>query len=431
MRYLKVNPALFLRNRRKLSGKLEKDSVAIIHSNDQMVRSRDQYFPYRQNSDLFYLTGIEQEMSVLLICPGEKDEKNRAILFLRKPEPLLETWEGRKLDMETASGISGIKNIQWLEDFESISRKVILNTRVVYCNIQEHEKFKPEYPLRDQRMMEDLKKDYPAHEFMRLAPLMAELRPVKDPGELDMIRKAVEITHDGLERVLGFIKPGLHEFEIEAELNHEFIRQGAGGHAYPPIIASGGNACMLHYIKNDQVCREGELLLMDFGAEYANYAADCTRTVPVNGKFSKRQRELYDSCLRVFRGACKLLEPGATIDGINKGVGKLWEKEHLRLGLYTAAELKNQTKKNPLYKKYYPHGTSHFVGLDVHDAGSNQAKLKPGMVLTCEPGIYVPEEETGIRLENMVLITESGNEDMMKDFPIEAGDIEELMSRVR
>jgi Xaa-Pro aminopeptidase len=301
----------------------------------------------------------------------------------------------------------------------------------IYCNIQEHEKFKPEYPQRDQRMMEILKTGYPAHEFKRLAPVMAELRCLKEPEELELIRRAVEITGGGLERVLSFIQPGVFEYQVEAELSHEFIRQGAGGHAYAPIIASGENACMLHYINNDRVCLDGELVLMDFGAEYANYAADCTRTVPVNGKFSKRQKELYDACLRVFRNTSRLIQPGTRIDDINKEVGKLWEEEHLKLGLYTADELKKQDKMSPLYRKYYPHGTCHFVGLDVHDAGSNQAVLQPGMVLTCEPGIYIPEEKTGIRLENMILVTESGNEDMMKDFPVEPGEIEACMNKNR
>jgi Xaa-Pro aminopeptidase len=429
MRYPKIEPDLFTNNRQKLISRLENGSIAVIHSNDQMVRSRDQYYPYRQNSDLFYLSGIEQELSVLLLCNGQEDENNRVILFLRKPEPLLETWEGRKLDMKTAEEISGIKNIHWLEEFESVARRIILNVKSIYCNIQEHEKFKPEYPQRDQRMMEALKTAYPAHEFKRLAPVMAELRCVKEPVELELIRKAVEITGGGLERVLSFIQPGVLEYQVEAELSHEFISQGAGGHAYAPIIASGENACMLHYIKNDRTCSDGELLLMDVGAEYANYAADCTRTVPVNGKYSKRQKELYNACLRVFRNTSRLIQPGTCIDDINKDVGKLWEEEHIKLGLYTAEELKKQDRKNPLYKKYYPHGTCHFVGLDVHDAGSNQTVLRPGMVLTCEPGIYIPEEKTGIRLENMILVTESGNEDMMRDFPIETGEIEELMNK--
>jgi Xaa-Pro aminopeptidase len=431
MRYPGISPDLFIRNRKKLAGLMEKDSVAIIHSNDQMVRSGDQFYPYRQNSDLFYMSGIEQEMSVIMLCPGQKEKRKKVMLFLREPDPKLETWEGKKLDLEEAGKISGIGGIHWLDDFKTISRSIILQSSNIYCNIPEHEKFKPEYPSRDERMMAELKKDYPSHEFKRMAPLMMELRMVKEPEELELIRQAIDITRAGLDRVLGFVRPGLHEYQVEAELTHEFIRRGAGGHAYPPIIASGGNACMLHYIKNDQTCKKGDLLLMDFGAEYANYAADCTRTIPVGGRFSERQRKLYDATLRVFRGARSLMEPGTTIDKINELVGKLWEEEHLKLGLYTSSELRNQSEDNPLYKRYFMHGTAHFMGLDVHDTGSKQAELKPGMVLTCEPGIYIPEEKTGIRLENDILITGDGNADLMYDFPIEAEEIEEIMNRER
>jgi Xaa-Pro aminopeptidase len=429
MRYPLISPELFKRNREKLLGRLEKKSVAIIHSSDQMVRSGDQYYPYRQGSGLFYLTGIEQEMSVLVLDPDQEDENKNTLLFLRRPDPKLETWEGRKLDREEAGDISGIRTIHWLEDFEAITRGIILKGSHIYCNIPEHEKFTPEYPLRDERMMTELKKLYPLHEYRRLAPLMTELRTVKEPEEIDLIRKAIGITGSGLDRVLGFVRDGLHEYEVEAELTHEFIRQGAGGHAYPPIIASGGNACMLHYIKNDRLCRDGDLLLMDFGAEYANYAADCTRTVPVNGRFSKRQRELYDATLRVFRGARSLMVPGTTIEKINEEVGKMWEEEHIKLGLFTALQVKEQPADSPLYRKYYPHGTAHFLGLDVHDVGSKQMPLKPGMVLTCEPGIYIHEEATGIRIENNILVTRDGNIDLMEDFPIEAEAIEERMKR--
>lgn len=429
MRYPKIEPGLFERNRKKLLDALEGDSVAIVHSNDQMLRSGDQYFPYRQNSDLFYLSGIEQEMSILVFCPGHPDAGKKEILFLRKPEPKLETWEGRKLDKKTAEEISGIGTIHWLDDYESVTRPLIHQCRSIYCNIPELEKFRPEYPLRDERLMQETKDRFPNHAYLRLAPLLTGLRLVKEPEEVELIRKAIAVTREGFFRVLRMAGPGIKEFEIEAELTHEFISRGCGGHAYQPIIASGGNACMLHYIKNDQACAEGELLLMDFGAEFANYAADCTRTIPVNGKFSARQRELYDACLGVFRAARTLFVPGTTIDAINKEVGKLWEQEHVRLGLYSAAELKGQQKDAPLFREYFPHGTAHFLGLDVHDVGSKQEELKPGMILTCEPGIYIPGEGTGIRLENNLLITENGNVDLMEDIPMEAGEIEELLNR--
>jgi Xaa-Pro aminopeptidase len=426
MRYASISPELFVRNRRKLAGKLEKGSLAVIHSNDRMVRSGDQYYPYRQSPDLFYLSGIEQETTALLICPGQ-GEKKREILFILKPDARLETWEGRKLDLEEARRISGIKTVLWMDDFKAVLRELVLQSTYIYCNILEMEKFKPEYPLRDERMMSELKKDYPSHEYKRLAPLMAGLRSVKEPEELELIREAVAITKAGFQRILGTINPGVHEYEVEADLTHEFIRRG-GGHAFPPIVASGRNACMLHYIKNDQVCRDGDLLLMDFGAEYANYAADCSRTIPISGKFTARQRKLYEACLRVFRGARGLMVPGATIEKINREVGKMWEEEHIRLGLYSAAEVKKQPEDEPLYRKYFTHGTAHFMGLDVHDVGSKKEKLKPGMVLTCEPGIYLPEEGTGIRIENDILVTADGNEDLMGDFPIEPGEIERLMN---
>jgi Xaa-Pro aminopeptidase len=307
-------------------------------------------------------------------------------------------------------------------------QKLMSGKRIIYTNIRELEKFKPEYPLRDERLMAELTKTYPRIEFKGLSSILTELRLMKEPEEMDLIREAIRITRAGFDRVLGMVKPGVHEYEIEAELSYEFIRQGAAGHAYPPIIASGGNACFLHYIKNDQVCREGDLLLMDFGAEYANYAADCSRTLPVTGRFTQRQKELYEATYRVFCQARSLMMPGTCIDEINKEVGRFWEEEHVKLGLYSTEDLKKQTNDNPLYRKYYPHGTSHFMGLDVHDVGSKQAVLKPGMVLTCEPGIYIPEEATGIRLENDILITAKGNLDLMEDIPIKAAEIEELMN---
>ncbi len=425
MRYSKIGSDLFKRNRQKLIGRMEIDSVAIFQSNDQMHRNGDQYYPYRQSSDLFYLSGIEQEMSVLIICPGAD---NPELLFIRKSDPKLETWEGRKLDLDTASEISGIKTVRWLDDLEKQINELFGNVQKIYTNVQELEKFKPEYPLRDERMTADLKRKFPKHGFKGLSPVMTELRMIKETEELDLIREAIRITRAGFDRVLGLVSPGKYEYEIEAELSYEFIRQGAEGHAYPPIIASGANACFLHYISNDQICREGDLLLMDFGAEYANYAADCSRTIPVNGRFTVRQKDLYEATHRVFTGARSMMNPGICIDDLNREVGKLWEKEHFRLGLYSLEDLKKQAKDDPLYRKYYPHGTSHFMGLDVHDLGSKQAVLQPGMVLTCEPGIYIPEEGTGIRLENDILITADGNLDLMEDFPMSAEEIEDLMN---
>ncbi len=429
MRYSQIPKGLFIRNRKKLAGRLERNSVAIVHSNDQMLRNGDQFFPYRQNSDFFYLSGIEQEMSVLLLCPDHPDIDRQAILFIRQPDAKMETWEGKKLEKKMAKEISGIMNIQWLENFESISRELILESEHIYCASHELIKFRPEHSSRDERYLTKLKKDFPLHELKRLSPILTELRLVKEPEEQALILKAVEITKSGFKRLLSFVEPGQKEYDVEAELTSEFIHQGATGHAYAPIIASGENACSLHYITNDQVCRDGDLLLMDFGAEYANYAADCSRTIPVNGRFTKRQKDLYNANLRVFRQARALIKPGTTIDKINKEVGKIWEEEHIRLGLYSTRDRQKQSKDDPLYMKYFLHGSSHFLGLDVHDVGSKQEILKPGMILTCEPGIYIPAEKTGIRLENDIMVTSEGNTDLMKEVPIESEEIEELMRR--
>jgi len=429
MRYSQIPRDLFIRNRRKLANKMGKNSLAIVHSNDQMLRNGDQFFPYRQNSDLFYLTGIEQEMTILLLCPDHPSEDRQEMLFIREPDLKLESWEGKKLSKESAQEISGIENVHWLEEFESVSRELILDADNVFCSSHELAKFRPEQLSRDERCLAKLKKEFPLHSMKRLSPIMTELRLVKEPEELALIKKSAEITKAGFERILSTLKPGSKEYEVEAELSYEFIRNGANGHAYQPIIASGANACFLHYIKNDQVCFDGDLLLLDFGAEYANYSADCSRTIPVNGRFNSRQRQLYDANLRVFRKARDLIKPGTTIDKINKEVGKLWEEEHVRLGLYSTRDIQEQPKEKPLHLKYLMHGVSHFLGLDVHDVGNKQEMLKPGMVLTCEPGIYIPAEKSGIRLENDIMVTEAGNVDLMEDITIDSEEIEDLMRR--
>ncbi len=429
MRYSQIPRELFIRNRQKLAGKLEPKSVAIVHSSDQMLRNGDQFFPYRQNSDLFYLTGIEQEMTILMICPDHSCEDRQVTLFLRKPDPKMESWEGKKLDQKRAEEISGITNIHWLDDFDSVARALILDSENIYCTSPELVKFRPDYLFRDERYIAELKKKFPLHGMKRLSPILKELRLLKEPEELDLIMKAVEITKGGFYRILSTVKPGQKEYEVEAELTFEFTRQGAAGHAYTPIIASGANACVLHYHDNDGVCQDGELLLIDFGAEYANYASDCTRTIPVNGRFSGRQKDIYDANLRVFRKAKTLIKPGTTIESINQEIGKIWEEEHVRLGLYSTRDIQEQSKEEPIYMKYCLHGVSHFLGLDVHDVGNKQEILKPGMVLTCEPGIYIPAEKTGIRLENDILVTEHGNLDLMEDVVIDSEEIEDLMHR--
>lgn len=408
---------------------LRKNSVAIIHSNDEMHRSGDQNYLFRQNSNLFYLTGIYQERTTLLLVPDHPDKDSKEILFIRKSNKNTEIWEGPKLTLQQARDISGIKKVKWSDEFDSTLRELLIRYERIYYDIPEYPKYKPDTEYRSKRMLDNLREDYPLHQFERIFPLIAGLRQVKGPPEIDIIKEAIKITAGGFLRILRFIKPGIYEYHVEAELTHEFIMKGTNGHAYPPIIASGENACILHYILNNRLCKDGDLLLMDFGAEYQNYASDLSRTVPVNGRFNKRQRDIYDATLRVFKFARSIMKPGTTLNKIHKEVCKLWEEEHIRLGLYSAKDIKENKKNSPLLGRYYPHGTSHFMGLDVHDTGSKDDVLIPGMVITCEPAIYISEEKTGIRIENDILITSKGNVDLMDDVPIEPEEIEDLMNK--
>ena len=428
MKYLPVNNKLYKRNREKLIKKLKKDSLAVLNSNDQMPRSGDQYFPYRQNSDLFYFTGIIQEKTSLILCPDHNNTDLREILFIRKSNRKLEIWEGKKLTLAEAKEISGIKTVKWLDEFDSVLSDLMTKAENVYINLPENPKFNPEVVVKELRFTDELKKKYPLHCYKRLTPILNELRIIKEPEEIELMKKACDITKEAFMRVLRFVKPGVMEYELEAEITHEFLKRGSDGHAFQPIVASGKNACVLHYIKNNQKCKNGDLVLLDFGAEYANYAADCSRTIPVNGKFTTRQRDLYNASLRVFRFAKSIIKPGTTINKLHKKVCDFWQEEHIKLGLYTKKEAKNQEKKEPLWTKYYLHGTSHFLGLDAHDVGNKDVELMPGMVLTCEPGLYIPDENTGIRLENDILITNEGNTDLMEDIPIEADEIEGIIN---
>lgn len=430
MKTVDLPPDFFIQNRDRLSHALKPRSLAIFHANDEMNRSADQDYPYRQDSDLFYLSGINQERTILLIAPDYPDESLREILFIRRADPKLEIWEGHKLTPLEAGAISGIKTVRFADEYESTLAALMMFAYNIYLNLPELLKSIPELPNRSLRYAHSMQHKFPAHHYERLAPVMRDLRTIKSETEIELIREACQITHHAFNRVLGTVKPGMNEYEVDAEITYEFIRRGARGHAYAPIIASGINACSLHYIYNRNECKDGELLLMDFGAEYGNYAADCSRTIPVNGKFTARQRDLYKSVLDVFRYACSLMKPGNTINKIHAEVCRRFGIEHVRLGLYSSEDLKAETRENPLYHQYYMHGTSHFLGLDVHDVGSKDAELRPGMVLTCEPGIYIPEEKTGIRIENNILITRNGNIDLMKDIPVEMDDIENLMFHV-
>jgi Xaa-Pro aminopeptidase len=428
MRYLPIGKELFIQHRQNFAKLLLPNSLAIFHSNDIMPTNADGTMGFRQNNDLFYLSGIDQEESILVIYPDTQEGKHREILFLRETSEHIAIWEGHKLTKEEATQVSGIKTVYWLSQFYSTLTALMAECEHVYLNTNEHTRAVVEVETRDARFIKYMRERYPLHAYKRVAPLMHQLRAVKSSTEVELIRQACTITENAFRRVLKFVKPGVMEYEIEAEYYHEFLRSRSRGPSYTPIIASGANACVLHYIDNNQPCQDGDVLLMDVGAEYANYAADMTRSIPVNGRFTSRQKQVYKAVLRVLREASQLLVPGNLWDDYHKEVGKIMEKELIGLGLLDAREVLNQDPDKPLYKKYFMHGTSHFLGLDVHDVGSKYRRFEPGMVFTCEPGIYIREEGLGIRLENNILITEKGNIDLMASIPIEAEEIEELMN---
>ena len=429
MRYLPIDQRLFIRNRKRFVKKLEKKSIAVFNSNDIMPTSADGAHGFIQQTDLFYLSGIDQEESTLVICPDAKEEKFREILFLKETNEKIALWEGHKYSKDEATAVSGIKSVYWNHEFNNIFKPLVLESDNIYLNTNEHLRADSSVETRDGRFLQWCRKCFPLHHYQRLAPIMHHLRAVKSAPEVDLIKKACRITDTTFRRLLGFIKPGVWEFEIEAEIYHEFLRNRSRGPAFETIVASGIDSCTLHYVKNDKQCCDIELVLIDFGAEYANYAADVTRTVPVNGKFSKRQKEVYNAVLKVQKSAIKLLKPGNTIEKYTRKVGKIMEAELIRLGLLKAAEVKKQSDDEPLYKKYFPHGTSHHLGLDVHDYGDRHRKFEPGMVFTCEPGIYIRDEAIGIRIENDILITQDEPLDLTGGIPREVEEIEDLMNQ--
>lgn len=388
-------------------------AVALVGSNRRMMRNGDQYFPFRQHSDFFYLTGINQEESLLLLAPDQKEASRREILFLRRPTTKLVLWSGPGLSVKEASSLSGISKVMDREEFEEVMKEILEESRLLYTS--------GDLPV------ERIEGMFPEIGLSGLAPLTTILRMVKEKEELEVIRSACEITGSAFRRVLGSIRPEMWEYEIEAEIIAEFIRKGAGGHAFEPIIASGKNALTLHYTSNTDRCREGELLLMDFGAEYNNYAADCSRTIPVSGRYTERQRAVYEAVTRIFKLAREMIAPGIKMSAFHQQVGELFQEEHIRLGLYTLEEARDSPRELPLWKNYFMHGTSHSLGLDVHDPFDRSIPFRPGMVITCEPAIYIVEEGFGIRVENDLLITENGTVDLMEEIPMEAGEIEELI----
>ena len=428
MRYLPVPSSMFTKNRKRFVEMLPKNSVAIFHSNDQYPRNGDQFFPFRQQSDFFYLTGFDQEKSILIVAPDAKNEKLREALFLLVTNERIAIYDGHKYTREEATKISEIENVFWLDDFEISLRDVLQNADHVFFNTVEYVKYYNEVPTRNIRFINEFKEKYPLYRLERAAPLLAKLRSIKSDVEIDLLRKACDITQKAFERMMRFTKPGVYEFEIQAEIDHEFTVNRANGHGYAPILASGKNALVLHYIENNDVCKDGDLLLMDFGAEYANYSADMSRTIPVNGKFTPRQKDCYNAVLRTFKEVRKLFVPGNTAKMVSEEAWRLMEIEMIKLGLFTEQDVKNQDKEKPLYKKYFMHGTAHYLGLDVHDVGNTDEPFKPGMVLTCEPGLYISKENIGIRIENDILVTETGPVDLMENIPIEVDEIERIMN---
>lgn len=429
MRYAPIPSELFTNNRQRFISKMESNSVAIFNSNDTMPTSADGTMPFVQHSDIYYLTGIDQEETVLLLFPNAEKEKDREILFIRETNEHLAVWEGEKLSKDEAKNISGITNVQWLSMLPSLFRNAVLRSEHIYLNSNEFKSVATPVQTRDDRFREEWRQIFPLHSYKRSAPILHELRAIKTEHEVEQLRRAAKITEKGFRRILKYTKPGIYEYEIEAEFSHEFLRNGSRGFAYTPIVASGKNSCILHYIKNDRICNDGDIICIDVGAEYAGYNADMTRTIPVNGRFSKRQREVYDAVLRILYGAFDLLKVGANFEEYNAAIGEMMTEEMIGLKLLKRKDVKNQNPDRPLYKKYFMHGTSHHLGLNVHDYGNYSRKFEAGMVLTVEPGIYIPEESLGVRLENDVLITENGIIDLMADIPIEAEEIEHLMNK--
>lgn len=429
MKYTHINSDLFSHNRKQFSDLLAPKALAVFNSNDIYPISADGTMPFQQHRDIFYLSGVDQEESILVIFPDSVNSAHREVLFLKETSDLIAVWEGEKLSKNQAFEVSGIKTVYWLQQFPTIFKQMMAESESIYLNTNEHLRASTEVETREDRFIKQVKQDYPAHQVRKSAPLMHKLRSVKHSIELELMQHACNITEKGFRRLLSFIRPGVWEFEIEAELAHEFLRNRSKGFAYTPIIASGKNACVLHYIENNKQCLDGDVILLDVGAEYANYSSDLTRCVPVNGRFTARQKQVYNAVLHVKREAEKLLVPGTILAEYHKEVGRLMESQLLQLGLIDQTDIKNQAADWPAYKKYFMHGTSHFLGLDTHDVGLWHEPIKSGMVFTCEPGIYIPEEGLGIRIEDDLVVQDDGAPfNLMGNIPIEAEEIEELMN---
>ena len=428
MKYKNINSKLFIHNRKLFSERVDKKSLSIFCSNDVMPTNADGTMPFVQNSDIFWLSGVDQEESKLIIFPESSNPKHREILFLKETSDLIAIWEGEKLSKEKAFETSGVSTVYWNTQFEDIFNDLMLEANTVYLNSNEHTRSTSKVQTQTDRFNDWCKNNFSTKEYVKSAPIMHDLRAVKHSIEIELLQHACNITEKGFIRVLNFVKPGVMEYEIEAEYMHEFLINRSKGFAYEPIIASGRNACVLHYIDNNKICQDGDVILMDVGAEYANYASDMTRCIPVSGRFTKRQKDVYNAVLSVMKQAISMLKPGVLLGDYHKEVGLIMQSELLGLGLIDKHDIDKQDPKNPAYKRYFMHGTSHFLGLDVHDVGHFDKPIKEGMVFTCEPGIYILEEKLGIRLENDIVITKDKPFDLMANIPLESDEIEDLMN---
>lgn len=432
MKYHHIDATLFKTNRLKFTAHMQSGCLAIFNSNDIYPVSADATLPFQQHRDIFYLSGVDQEESILVLFPTCSNEQHREILFLKETNEHIAIWEGAKLNKDQAFETSGIKTVYWLQQFPTIMKTLMAEAQGIYLNTNEHLRADTTVETREDRFIKQFRKDYPAHQTHKSAPILHAIRSVKERIELDLMQTACNITGKGIDRLLRFIQPGVWEYEIEAELSHEFLRNRSQGFAYTPIVATGKNACVLHYIENNAQCQDGEVILLDVGAEYANYSSDLTRCLPINGRFTQRQKDVYNAVLRVKNEAQQMLVPGTMLADYQKEVGKIMERELLALKLIDQTDIKNQDPNWPAYKKYFMHGTSHFLGLDTHDVGLWNQPMKENMVFTCEPGIYILEEGLGIRLEDDLVVQASGGPfNLMKHIPIEADEIEEIMNSAR
>lgn len=427
MKHLPINPQLFIENRKRFVARMKPNSIAIFNSNDEVPVNADAIYRFQQNSDLYWLCGVEQEDSMVIFFPENPDPRYREVLVLMRPNQLKEKWDGRRLRADEARRLSGIETIVWLDVLDALLQPWIHLADTIYLNTNENDRKASSIPTRDYNYIMEMKKRFPLHHYERSARIMVDVRAIKTKYETEVIQQAIDITEKAFRRLLAFVKPGVMEYEVEAELVHEFLRNRARGEAYGSIIASGDNARTLHYVSNNAECKDGDMLLMDFGANYGGYAADLTRTIPVNGKFTRRQKTVYNACLHLHQYAKSILKPGITILSYHDMVGEEATQIFLKIGLLRKTDVKNEDKDNRAYRKYLYHGISHHLGVDVHDLGTKVFPVKAGMMFTIEPGIYIAEEQMGIRIENNVWITKNGNVDLMKNIPITTDEIEQLM----